>query len=318
VPYWRGAAEAARRGGVKVAIEMHPNFVVYNPETMLRLREIAPDVIGCNFDPSHLFWQGADPVAAIRALGDAIFHVHAKDCRLDRHNIAVNGVLDAKKYTREAERSWIFRTVGYGNDALVWKDIISTLRTVGYDHVISIEHEDSLMSPAEGLRKAIAVLKGVVIGEAAREAYWAGGGGTAELRAGAGASPPYHRPPGRGRGRSGRKAGGDARGGIGIRRERPRPQFTRRSPAPARVEGPGWGGRPRPRPPFFRLPSSRRFRPPQRRVRDAELLQVRVEARLVVVVLLELRPVGLHDLPVQPDRGRVVRRDERRVLHVLG
>jgi len=173
VPYWTEAARAARRAGVKVAIEMHPNFVVYNAETMLRLRAIAPDVIGCNFDPSHLFWQGADPVAVIHALGEAIFHVHAKDCRLHRHNIAVNGVLDAKKYTREAERSWIFRTIGYGNDALVWKDIVSALRMVGYDHVISIEHEDSLMSPAEGLRKAIAFLKGVVIAEPPGVAYWA-------------------------------------------------------------------------------------------------------------------------------------------------
>ncbi|HEX7089165.1 MAG TPA: sugar phosphate isomerase/epimerase [Longimicrobiales bacterium] len=173
VPYWREAAELARRAGVRVAIEMHPNFVVYNPETMLRLREVAPDVIGCNFDPSHLFWQGVDPVAAIRALGDAIFHVHAKDCRLDRQNIALNGVLDAKKYTRERERSWIFRTVGYGNEALVWKDIVSALRMAGYDFVLSIEHEDSLMSPAEGLAKAIAFLKGVVIREAAGEAYWA-------------------------------------------------------------------------------------------------------------------------------------------------
>ncbi|HVL69504.1 MAG TPA: sugar phosphate isomerase/epimerase [Vicinamibacterales bacterium] len=173
VPYWRQAAKLARSSGVRVAIEMHPNFVVYNPETMLRLRAVAPGVIGCNFDPSHLFWQGADPAAAIRALGDAIYHVHAKDCRLDARNIAVNGVLDAKKYTRELERSWIFRTVGYGNDAGVWKSIVSALRLAGYDHVLSIEHEDSLMSSAEGLRKAVAFLKEIVIRERAGVAYWA-------------------------------------------------------------------------------------------------------------------------------------------------
>ena len=140
---------------------------------MLRLRAIAPAVIGCNFDPSHMFWQGVDVVTAIRALGDAIFHVHAKDCRIDRENVAKNGVLDAKKYTRELERSWIFRTVGYGNDAIVWKDIVSNLRLVGYDHVLSIEHEDSVMSGAEGLKKAIAFLKDVVISEPAGKAYWA-------------------------------------------------------------------------------------------------------------------------------------------------
>ena len=172
-PYWKETARICRSAGVRVAIEMHPNFVVYNPETMLRLRDVAPRVIGCNFDPSHMFWQGVDVVSAIRTLGDSIFHVHAKDCRIDRGNVMRNGVLDAKKYTRELERSWIFRTVGYGNDALVWNDIVSTLRFVGYDHVLSIEHEDSIMSPAEGLKKAIAFLKDIVIAEPAGKAYWA-------------------------------------------------------------------------------------------------------------------------------------------------
>jgi sugar phosphate isomerase/epimerase len=172
-PYWKDTVRACRAAGVRVAIEMHPNFVAYNPESMMRLRDIAPRVIGCNFDPSHMFWQGVDVVTAIRTLGDAIFHVHAKDCRIDRANVMRNGVLDAKSYTRELERSWIFRTVGYGNDALVWKDIVTNLRLVGYDHVLSIEHEDSVMSGAEGLRKAIAFLKDIVIAEPAGEAYWA-------------------------------------------------------------------------------------------------------------------------------------------------
>jgi sugar phosphate isomerase/epimerase len=171
-PYWKETARACRSAGVKVAIEMHPSFVAYNPETMARLRAIAPGVIGCNFDPSHMFWQGIDPVNAIRALGDAIYHVHAKDCRIDATNTAANGVLDTKPYTRELDRSWIFRTVGYGHDALVWKDIVSALRLVGYDHVLSIEHEDSVMSGAEGLKKAVAFLKGVVIKDAREEPYW--------------------------------------------------------------------------------------------------------------------------------------------------
>jgi sugar phosphate isomerase/epimerase len=172
-PYWQETARLCQAAGVRVAIEMHPNFVVYNPETMLRLSSIAPGTIGCNFDPSHMFWQGIDPVAAIRALGDRIYHVHAKDCRVDAVNTAVNGVLDAKSYTRELERSWIFRTVGYGHDALVWKDIVSNLRLVGYDGALSIEHEDSLMSGAEGLKKAIAFLRDVVITQPKGDAYWA-------------------------------------------------------------------------------------------------------------------------------------------------
>ena len=172
-PYWEEAARLCEGAGVRVAIEMHPNFVVYNPESLQRLRALAPGTIGCNFDPSHMFWQGIDPVTAIRALAGAIYHCHAKDCRIDARNTALNGVLDGKPYTREAERSWIFRTVGYGHDALVWKDIVSALRLAGYDHVLSIEHEDSLMSSAEGLAKAVAFLKPLLIGEPAGTAYWA-------------------------------------------------------------------------------------------------------------------------------------------------
>jgi sugar phosphate isomerase/epimerase len=173
VPYWTEAAREARSAGVRVAIEMHPNFVAYNPESMLRLRQVAPDTIGCNFDPSHMIWQQVDVVQAIRALAGCIFHVHAKDCRVDRANTMANGVLDAKSYTRELERSWLFRTVGYGSDMIFWKDVVSTLRMTGYDHVISIEHEDSLMAGAEGLKKAVAFLKPVLIAEPAGEAYWA-------------------------------------------------------------------------------------------------------------------------------------------------
>ena len=173
VPYWTDAAKAAEAAGVRVAIEMHPNFVAYNPESMLRLRDVAPKTIGCNFDPSHMIWQQVDSVAAIRALAGSIFHVHAKDCRVDRANTTVNGVLDSKNYTRELERSWIFRAVGYGSDAIFWKDLVSALRMTGYDHVISIEHEDSLMSGAEGLKKAVAFLNPLVISEPAGEAYWA-------------------------------------------------------------------------------------------------------------------------------------------------
>lgn len=173
VPYWTETAKRVKSTGVRVAIEMHPNFVAYNAETMLRLIGVAPKVIGCNFDPSHLFWQQADPVQSIRALGSSIFHVHAKDCRIDTANTLKNGVLDAKSYTRELERSWIFRTVGYGHDPRVWKDIVSNLRLVGYDHAISIEHEDSLMSPSEGLRKAIDFLRPIVISQPKGDAYWA-------------------------------------------------------------------------------------------------------------------------------------------------
>jgi sugar phosphate isomerase/epimerase len=173
IPYWIEMAAFAKAHGIKkIAFEMHPAFVVYNPETLLKLRDAVGDIIGANLDPSHLYWQGIDPCAAIKALKGAIYHFHAKDTLIDRRNTEVNGVLDTKSYDRVDERSWVFRTVGYGHNKLEWNRIISTLRTVGYDGVISIEHEDALMSQKEGLEKAIAFLKDVLITEDAGQAYW--------------------------------------------------------------------------------------------------------------------------------------------------
>ncbi|NMB19054.1 MAG: sugar phosphate isomerase/epimerase, partial [Erysipelothrix sp.] len=108
-----------------------------------------------------------------KELGDAIFHFHAKDTKVDVRNTKINGVLDTKHYGNELERSWIFRSVGYGNDYQMWKDIVSALRMVEYDDVLSIEHEDSLMSPNEGLQKAIAFLQEVMVFEDQGGMWWA-------------------------------------------------------------------------------------------------------------------------------------------------
>lgn len=173
IPYWKNTVEFAKAHGVdKIAFELHPGFCVYNTDTMLRIRDAVGPELGANFDPSHLIWQGMEPVAVIRALGDAIFHVHAKDTKLDKYNIARTGVLDTKPYADEINRSWIFRSVGYGNDEIYWKDIVSNLRLVGYDHVLSIEHEDSLMSQNEGLTKAVEMLKRVLIKEDPAAMWW--------------------------------------------------------------------------------------------------------------------------------------------------
>lgn len=173
IPYWKKAVAFAKEHGVcKIGLEPHPGFSVYNTDTLLRLRkEVGPE-IGANLDPSHLFWQGMDPVAVIKKLGSAIFHFHAKDTFVDSYNTAVNGVLDTTLYSNELERSWYFRSVGYGNDYKVWKEIMSALRLVGYDHVVSIEHEDSLMSIDEGLSKAIDFLKEVILFEGKAEMWW--------------------------------------------------------------------------------------------------------------------------------------------------
>lgn len=171
-PFWIEHAKFAADHGVKIAVEMHPGFVVYNPETMLRLRSIAGKNVGCNFDPSHLFWQSIDPIGAVRVLADSIFHVHAKDTQLYPSNLVRTGVLDTKPYTEERDRSWIFRTCGYGHGAEWWSELLSTLRMFGYDSVISIEHEDSILSPGEGLTKAANFLNSIVIREQSAAAWW--------------------------------------------------------------------------------------------------------------------------------------------------
>lgn len=159
IPYWKDLVAFANAHGVyKIALELHPGFCCYNTESLLKLREAVGPTIGANFDPSHLIWQGMEPAAAIRALGNSIYHVHAKDVRVDPINTARTGVLDTKHYSDEINRSWVFRALGYGHDVSWWKDLVSNLRLVGYDGVLSIEHEDSLMSIDEGLKKAVAVL----------------------------------------------------------------------------------------------------------------------------------------------------------------
>jgi DNA-(apurinic or apyrimidinic site) lyase len=174
IPYWSDVAETADDHGVDVAIEMHPNMLVYEPTGLLRLREATNERIGANFDPSHLYWQGIDVTEAIRFLGehDAIHHCHAKDTRVYDANARVKGILDTAPYTAERDRSWLFRSIGYGHGEAHWKDVVSTLRMVGYDGALSIEHEDSLTSPREGLEKAIDVLQRATLETRSDEAYW--------------------------------------------------------------------------------------------------------------------------------------------------
>jgi sugar phosphate isomerase/epimerase len=174
VPYWKKAAEFARAHGIKkLAIEMHPGFTVFNVETALRLREKVGETIGVNLDPSHLWWNGVELPAAIEALKGSIFHCHAKDVHLNQRNTAVNGCMDCKPYSEVAQRSWSFRTVGWGHDLAAWRELVSALRLAGYDYVLSIEHEDPLASPEEGLRNAVSFLRQATLAEPPGEIFWA-------------------------------------------------------------------------------------------------------------------------------------------------
>ncbi len=160
IPYWKGLVAAAKAAGVgRLCLELHGQQNVYNVETLLRLRDAVGPVVGANFDPSHLFWMGADPLAAIRALGSAIYHVHAKDTRVDPATASVNSLIDTKRMDRLLERSWSYVTLGYGHDVLWWREFCSLLRLVGYDDVLSIEHEDLLLPALDGVRKSVGLLR---------------------------------------------------------------------------------------------------------------------------------------------------------------
>lgn len=175
INYWKEMAVFAKAHGIKkIAFEMHPGFLVYNPQTLLKLRAEVGDIIGANFDPSHLFWQGIDAVEAIKELRGAIYHFHAKDTYLSEAEIKKNGVLDPYSLSDLNQRRWFFRSVGYGHDPLTWKNIMSALRLAGYDGVISIEHEDALMSTEEGLEKSITILKNVMMFQGLNtDVFWA-------------------------------------------------------------------------------------------------------------------------------------------------
>lgn len=175
IPYWKEIGELAEKHQVKIGIELHAGFLVHTPYTMLKLREKTSPAIGANLDPSHLWWQGIDPVAAIKILAkeNAIHHFHAKDTYIDQDNVNMYGLTDMQPYGNIQTRAWNFRSVGCGHSLQDWSNMISALRTFGYDYVISIEHEDSIMSVDEGFTRAVQNLKAVNITESPTDMWWA-------------------------------------------------------------------------------------------------------------------------------------------------
>jgi sugar phosphate isomerase/epimerase len=165
IPYWKDAAKFAKSHGIKkLAFEMHPNFVVYNPRTLLRLREAVGEEIGANCDLSHLFWQGCDPVEVIHFLGKqgAIFHAHMKDTVMFPDNLAKYGVLNFAFDTADLPNaSETFRAVGYGHSASLWKSVIKAYMDIGYEGILSIENEDPILPGEVGVERAAYVLKNV-------------------------------------------------------------------------------------------------------------------------------------------------------------
>src|SRR5437868_6732059 len=164
IPYWRDLVAYANGLGVrKLCLELHGHQNVYSVRTLLKLREAVGETVGANFDPSHLMWMGADPLAAVRALGEAIYHFHAKDTRIDPVIAGVNGVIETTPGDRFQGRAWNYITLGYGHGELWWRELIAVLAAVGYDDVFSIEHEDPMLPALEGVEKSVEFLRNVLI-----------------------------------------------------------------------------------------------------------------------------------------------------------
>ena len=163
LPFWEETVALAKASGVeRIALELHGNQCVYNVPSLLRLREAVGPTIGANLDPSHLFWMGADPLAAIGALGDAIYHVHAKDTLLNAPVQATTSLLETGSLMDIPARSWSYITLGFGHGETWWREFCYRLRMVGYDGWLSIEHEDVLLNALEGLEKSVDLLRGVM------------------------------------------------------------------------------------------------------------------------------------------------------------
>ncbi|MGF1477801.1 MAG: sugar phosphate isomerase/epimerase family protein [Geminicoccaceae bacterium] len=163
LPFWTEIAILAEKHGVeRIALELHGNQCVYNVPSLGKLREAIGPVVGANLDPSHLFWMGADPLAAVEALGDAVYHVHAKDTLLNVPIKATTSLLENGSLMDIPARSWSYITLGFGHGEEWWRQFCYRLRMAGYDGWLSIEHEDVLLNSLEGLEKSVALLKGVM------------------------------------------------------------------------------------------------------------------------------------------------------------
>jgi sugar phosphate isomerase/epimerase len=163
IPYWTGLVAETQAGGVEhLCLELHGQQNVYNVATLFRLREAVGPVVGANLDPSHLFWMGADPLTAVRALGAAIYHVHAKDTRINPAVAPIQSLIDVTPNDRISERAWSYVTLGDGHDTAWWKAFCTTLRNAGYDDVLSIEHEDLALPPIEGVRRSVTLLRDAI------------------------------------------------------------------------------------------------------------------------------------------------------------
>lgn len=151
--------------GVKLAIEPHPNNIIYDIRSAKRAIELVDNhpCLGINLDPANVMYTGVSPEAFVDELRDRIFAVHAKDTQLLPHNMPKGGYWMFQGDWANLDRSFRFRIPGWGS--VDWKSFITELFLAGYDGVLSYEHEDVTMSRADGVDKTIEFLKPLMIHE---------------------------------------------------------------------------------------------------------------------------------------------------------
>jgi sugar phosphate isomerase/epimerase len=165
ITLWQDLGEEAKAAGIEaLAFELHPLHLVYNVPTYERMRDAVGPIIGVNLDPSHLFWQGMDPLAVVRTLGPAIRHVHLKDTEIVADQVATAGVLDGRPFADPTRRGWVFRTAGAIHDRAWWMAFVDALRAVGYDDALSIENEDAGLPPEAAVERAAAFMQPIIRG----------------------------------------------------------------------------------------------------------------------------------------------------------
>ena len=172
LPYWREHGKIAADHGVTLCFEMHGGDMIHNPVAVKRLHDEIGPVVACNFDISHLWYQGIDPIEAARFLGPLIQHVHVKDVTFHPHNARLRGNTDSSTPEQPADRSWTYTLVGWGHSELEWREFATTLRFIGYDHVLSVEMESEYFDLDEGLRKSVDFLKPIVLEESPGAKWW--------------------------------------------------------------------------------------------------------------------------------------------------
>jgi len=164
IPFWKDMAAFAEQHGItKLCFELHPGMLAYNAASLDRLRSAVGPIVGANLDPSHFFYQNMDPIEVIKLLGDKIYYVHAKDARVDPRNTALYGALDTRFPLAQHDMAWRYVTIGYGHGADYWANFVSVLKSVGYDDVLSIEHEDVLVDPEAAVERSVNTLRSVIV-----------------------------------------------------------------------------------------------------------------------------------------------------------